>query len=60
MSKRTPADAGRPQSQKFRELARELGCDDDEDRFNDLVKRIAKEHTEKQPKTRRDDDDSGE
>lgn len=32
----------KPQADKFRELARELECDEDEERFEEAVKRIAK------------------
>lgn len=32
----------RSQADKFRELARELGCDEDEAKFDEALKRIAK------------------
>ena len=31
----------KPQPEKFRDLARELECDEDEARFEEVVKRIA-------------------
>ena len=31
-----------PQSERFEETARELECDEDEDRFNEALKRIVK------------------
>jgi hypothetical protein len=31
-----------PQSQKFIEAARELGCDEDESAFDEMVKKVAK------------------
>lgn len=36
------ADEPKPQADKFRDLAKELGADDDEARFEDQVRRIAK------------------
>jgi hypothetical protein len=35
-------DAPKPQADKFRDLARELECDEDEEWFEETVKRIAK------------------
>ena len=32
----------KPQIDKFREAARELGCDESEERFDETLKRIAK------------------
>ena len=32
---------GKPQRDRFVETARELECDEDEDRFNETLKRIA-------------------
>ncbi len=32
----------KPQRDRFIETARELGCDEDEDRFNAMLKRVAK------------------
>jgi len=34
-------DEPKPQVDKFRDLARELGADEDEEKFEDAVKRIA-------------------
>lgn len=34
-------DAPKPQADKFRELARELECDEDEAAFEDKVRRVA-------------------
>ena len=42
----------KPQPDKFRDLARELGCDEDEDAFKAKLRQIAKsppQHREKQP-----------
>lgn len=36
------ADDPKPQPDKFRDLARELGCDEDEAAFEDKVRRVAK------------------
>ncbi len=41
-SRKTLPEGDRPQVDKFRELARELECDEDEKRFEETVKRIAK------------------
>ena len=35
-------DDPRPQSQKFADLARELECDEDEDAFDERLKKLAK------------------
>ena len=42
-------DAPKPQSQadKFRDLARELACDEDEAKFEETVRRVAKAPTPK-------------
>lgn len=40
----------KPQADKFRDLARELGCDEDEAKFDEALKRIANappQHREK-------------
>lgn len=34
-------DAPKPQADKFRDLARELECDDDETAFEEKVRRVA-------------------
>ena len=39
-SKATETDA-RPQSDKFRDLARELGCDEDEATWDDALRKVA-------------------
>lgn len=38
------------QAERFREAARELECDEDEDRFNATLKRVAKEGAKKDEK----------
>ena len=38
----TDAKTDKSQSNKFKEAARELECDEDEDRFNATLKRIVK------------------
>ena len=38
----------RPQRDRFLETARELECDEDEDRFNEALKRIAPKKAEEQ------------
>lgn len=35
-------EEAKPQADKFRDLARELECDEDEARFEDQVRRVAK------------------
>ena len=42
----------KPQIQKFRDLARELETDDDEVRFDERLKRLAKAPREPKPKPR--------
>ena len=37
------------QSDRFIEMAHELGCDEDEDRFNETLKRIAQKKDESSP-----------
>ena len=37
------------QSDRFIEKARELGCDEDEDRFNETLKKIAPTPAKEQP-----------
>lgn len=46
------SDEQRPKSQadKFRDLARELGCDEDEAAFDERLKRIAKSPLQHRPK----------
>ena len=41
MKKKT--EATKSQSDKFKEAARQLGTDDDEERFNEKLKRLAKQ-----------------
>lgn len=36
------SDKPKPQVEKFRDLARELECDEDEARFEEAVKKVAK------------------
>lgn len=43
-----PAD-DRPQADKFRDLARELGCDEDEARFEETVRKVAKAPPKTEP-----------
>jgi hypothetical protein len=43
MPKKTmPPSGSQPQPDKFRDLARELECDEDEAKFEETVKRVAK------------------
>ena len=42
-------DHDKSQADKFRALARKLDCDEDEVRFEDQVRRIAKEGREPEP-----------
>lgn len=37
----TPPTAPKPQADKFRDLARDLECDEDEAAFEDKVRRVA-------------------
>ncbi len=39
---KSPSDLAKAQPDKFRDLARELGCDEDEAKFEATVKQIAK------------------
>lgn len=41
MKQTTSEPEGRSQADKFRDLARELECDEDEARFEDQVRKIA-------------------
>lgn len=43
------ANAKKSQSDKFREAARQLETDDDEDRFNEKLKRLAKQKPGEKP-----------
>ena len=40
--KKNPTTTDRSQRDRFIEKARELGCDEDEVRFNETLKRVAK------------------
>ena len=40
----------KPQRDRFIEKARELGCDEDEGRFNETLKRVAKAPAKEKPK----------
>ena len=42
------AEKGTEQSQRFIEAARELGCDESEERFNEALKKVAKAPAAKQ------------
>lgn len=45
---------GKPQSERFKETARELECDDDEAAFEAIVRKIAKQkHAKKDEKPRK-------
>jgi hypothetical protein len=46
---KSPSDP-RPQPDKFRDLARDLECDEDEAKFEETVKRVAKAPSPKEPK----------
>lgn len=48
------------QAERFRQIARELECDDDEARFNENLKRIAREGGKKVPPEPRRKKESGE
>ena len=50
---KSPTDDPRPQADKFRDLARELECDEDEDAFKAAVRKIAK--APRAPKTKDSD-----
>ena len=45
----TDNTAPKKQSDRFIEKARELDCDEDEDRFNETLKRIAPKKAEGEP-----------
>ncbi len=45
----TMADDPRPQADKFRELARELECDEDEARFKAAVRKVGTAPREPKP-----------
>ena len=36
------SEASRTQAEKFEDAARELGCEEDEDRFNGVLRKLAK------------------
>ncbi len=38
-------DAPKPQSDKFKEAARQLGCDEDEARWDERLRKVAKQKT---------------
>ncbi|MDE0703420.1 MAG: hypothetical protein OXH59_06835 [Rhodospirillaceae bacterium] len=40
----------KPQRDRFIETARELGCDEDEGRFNETLKRVAKAPSKEKPR----------
>jgi hypothetical protein len=42
----------KPQPDKFREAARELGCDEDEARFEETVRKVAKAPKPEKPAER--------
>lgn len=44
---KTKTEPDKPQYERFIEKARELGCDESEDRFNATLKNIAKTEPEK-------------
>lgn len=44
MTKQAPS-----QSEKFKEAARELDCDDDEARFDERMKKLVKQHPVEKP-----------
>lgn len=48
MSKSKSEGARTPQSQRFIEAARELGCDESEERFDAALKKVAKAPAPKQ------------
>jgi len=51
MPARKPRDPNeKPQIERFREAARELGCEDDEEAFWDKVVRVAKHKPKDEPK----------
>jgi hypothetical protein len=43
-------DEPKPQPDKFRDLARELECDEDEAKFEETVKRVAEKPKAPEPK----------
>ncbi|MCH8862341.1 MAG: hypothetical protein IID51_07500 [Proteobacteria bacterium] len=48
MEKIQPKVDSKSQAQRFKDKARELGCDEDEKRFERTLKRISKQTEEKQ------------
>jgi hypothetical protein len=40
--------AGNPQAEKFKEAARELGCDEDEARWDERLRKVAKQKPEQE------------
>lgn len=42
MQQKSKTDTKKEQLDRFKQKAKELGCDDDEGRFNDRLKKIAK------------------
>jgi hypothetical protein len=41
------------QSERFKQAARELGCDDSEERFGEIVTKLAKAGPQHKPKARK-------
>jgi hypothetical protein len=50
-----PADQGLSQLDKFKQAAREIGTDEDPERFKERVRRVGSGKPEKQPKSDRSD-----
>jgi hypothetical protein len=44
------SDQAKPQGEKFKDLARELGCDEDEDAFDERLRGIAPKVKPEPPK----------
>ena len=48
MPARKPPDPNaKPQIERFREMARELGCDENEAKFDEILRRVARHKPEK-------------
>jgi hypothetical protein len=50
---KSPKQSDKEQVQAFRKAARELGCDESEERFQDALRTVAKQKTKPKPAIRR-------
>ena len=53
MKPKEPRDTDVSQSERFKQAARELGCDDPEERFGEIVTKLARAGPQHKPPTRK-------